>query len=259
MAVAGLAGKVAIVTGGGSGLGREIALEYAERGAAVVVASNVPGENEAVADEAGERALPINLDVSDEAQVAALVDRTLDAFGTVDVLVAAAGLDVRRSPRREDRHLQHVRPDDWRTVIDVNLTGTFLCIRAVLPHMLERGTGSLITLSSGTARSPWKGLAAYASSKAAIETLTEVVALELEGSGVRANAVQPGGRTRTAFFGDTVSEEELARMHDPAVIRGLAAFLASDESIGVTGESLVARDWNRERGLQLCSCPDCAA
>ena len=188
-----------------------------------------------------------------------LVERTLAELGAVDVLVAAAGLDVRRSARREDRHVANATLADWQTVIDVNLTGTFLCIRAVLPHMLERGAGSVVTLSSGTVRQPWRGLAAYASSKAAIETLTSVVALEAAESGVRANAIQPGGLTRTAFFGDTLGEDELARMHDPAVIRGLAAWLASDDSIGVTGQSLVATEWNRERGLRLCSCDACAA
>jgi NAD(P)-dependent dehydrogenase (short-subunit alcohol dehydrogenase family) len=259
MAVGELAGKVAIVTGGGSGLGREIALEYAARGAVVVVASNAPAQNEAVAAKAGSSALAMTVDVRDEDQVINLVDRTLAEFGGVDVLVAAAGLDVRRSPRREDRYVQLATLDDWNTVIAVNLTGTFLCIRGVLPHMLDRGAGSIVTLSSGTARRPWKGLGAYASSKAAIEALTTVVALELAESGVRANAIQPGGLTRTAFFGDSVTGEELARMHDPTVIRGLAVYLASGESVAVTGQSLVATDWNRERGLRLCSCASCSS
>jgi NAD(P)-dependent dehydrogenase (short-subunit alcohol dehydrogenase family) len=257
MALDDLAGKVAIVTGGGSGLGREIALEYAARGAAVVVSSNAPEQDEAVAAETG--GLAVSADVRSEDAVAALVERALGELGAVDVLVAAAGLDVRRSPRREDRHLRHVALEDWQTVIDVNLTGTFLCIRAVLPHMLERGSGSILTLTSGTVRAPWKGLAAYASSKAAIEKLTQVVALETAEAGVRANAIQPGGLTRTAFFGESMSDDELARAHDPAVIRGLAAYLAGDGSAGVTGQSLVATEFNRERGLRLCSCPACAA
>jgi NAD(P)-dependent dehydrogenase (short-subunit alcohol dehydrogenase family) len=259
MAVAELAGKVAIVTGGGSGLGREIALEYAGRDAAVVVASNVPAENEAVAAEAGGGALAVAVDVRDEAQVRNLVACTLAELGGVDVLVAAAGLDVRESPRRDDRHVRHVSLATWETVIGVNLTGTFLSIREVLPHMIERGAGSIVTFTSGTVRSPAPGLAAYASSKAAIETLTEVVALEVGPHGIRANVLQPGGPTRTAFFGDSIPDDGQARFHDPAVIRDCAAYLASEASIGVTGRSLVATEWNRERGLRLCSCPDCAA
>ena len=86
-----------------------------------------------------------------------------------------------------------------------------------------------------------------------------MLALELEPHGARANVLQPGGRTRTAFFGDSTSDEELAQMHDPAVIRGVAAYLASDESAGVTGQSLVATDWNRAHGLRLCPCAACAA
>jgi NAD(P)-dependent dehydrogenase (short-subunit alcohol dehydrogenase family) len=259
MAVADLGGKVAIVTGGGSGLGREIALEYAGRGAAVVVASNVPAENEAVAAEAGGQALAAEVDVRDEGQVRDLVARALAELGRVDVLVAAAGLDVRDSPRREDRHVRNVSLDAWETVIGVNLTGTFLSMREVLPHMIERGAGSIVTFTSGTVRGPRPGLAAYASSKAAIETLTRVVALEVAPHGIRANLLQPGGPTRTAFFGDSIPEEDQARFHDPTVIRDCAAYLASDASIGVTGRSLVATEWNREHGLRLCSCADCAA
>jgi NAD(P)-dependent dehydrogenase (short-subunit alcohol dehydrogenase family) len=258
MAVADLAGKVAIVTGGGSGLGREIVLEYAARGAEVVVASNAPDENEAVAAEAGTGALAIAIDVRDEGHVRSLVARTLDELGRVDVLVTAAGIDVRESPRREDRHVRNVSLATWETVLAVNLTGTFLSIREVLPHMLERRTGSIVTFTSGTVRSPRPGLAAYASSKAAIEALTEVVALEVAPHGVRANVLQPGGPTRTAFFGDSIPEDEQARFHDPAVIRDCAAHLASDASIGVTGRSFVAAEWNREHGLRLCSCAACA-
>lgn len=253
-----LTGKTAIVTGGGSGLGREVALEYAAQGAAVVVASNAREQNEAVVAEAGDRALAVTVDVRSEAEVRTLVERALEALGAVDVLVAAAGLDVRDSRKREDRHLRYVTLEQWRTVIEVNLTGTFLCIREVLPHMIERGGGSIITFTSGTVRNPAPGLAGYVSSKAAIEGLTRVVALEVAQHGIRVNALQPGGPTDTPFFGASVTAEERSRMHRPSVIRACAAYLASDESRDVTGQSLVATDWNRRRGLRLCSCPECA-
>jgi NAD(P)-dependent dehydrogenase (short-subunit alcohol dehydrogenase family) len=254
-----LAGKVAIVTGGGSGLGREVALEYATRGAAVVVASNAARQNVAVAAEAGAPAIAIAVDVRSETEVRALVARTIERFGRIDVLVAAAGLDVRESAAREDRHLTHVTLEQWKTVIGVNLTGTFLCAREVLPHMIERGAGSIVTFTSGTVRDPLPGLAAYVSSKAGIEGLTRVLALEVAKHGIRVNSLQPGGPTNTPFFGISVTPEQRAGMHEPSVIRGCAVYLASDESADVTGKSLVATEWNRERGVRFCSCQACTA
>jgi len=256
-----LAGKVALVTGGGSGLGREIALEYAEQGAAVAVVSANAAENDAVAAEiaaGGGRAVAAAVDVRDEHALEALVAHCSGELGAIDIAVAAAGIDVREATRREDRHVRHVTLEQWQRVIDVNLTGTFLTIRAVLPRMIERGAGSVITFTSGTVASPLPGLGAYVSSKCGIEGLTRVVALEVADAGVRVNSLQPGGRTNTPFFPDWTGDDERAVMHEPRVIRAAATFLASDESRDVTGASLVATEWNRERGLRLCSCPACA-
>ena len=133
-----------------------------------------------------------------------------------------------------------------------------LCIREALPQMIERGAGSIITFTSGTVREPLPGLAGYVSSKSAIEGLMRVVALEVAEHGIRVNALQPGGPTNTPFFGDTLTPEERSRMHEPSVIRACAAYLGSDESQGVTGQSFVATDWNRQQGLRLCSCPTCS-
>jgi 3-oxoacyl-[acyl-carrier protein] reductase len=256
-----LAGKVALVTGGGSGLGREVALEYADQGASVAVASTNAAQNDAVAAEiaaGGGQALAADVDVRDEDALAALVARCAAELGGLDVVVAAAGIDVREARRREDRHARHVTLEQWQRVIDVNLTGTFLTIRAALPSMIERGRGSIVTFTSGTVAAPLPGLAAYVTSKSGIEGLTRVVALEVAQSGIRVNALQPGGRTNTAFFPDWTDAEERAVMHEPRVIRAAATFLASDESRDVTGTSIVATEWNRERGLRLCSCPACA-
>lgn len=256
-----LAGKVALVTGGGSGLGREIALEYAEQGASVAVASTNPAENDAVAAEiaaGGGRALAVDVDVRDEAALGALVARCVGELGALDVVVAAAGIDVREAPRREDRYARYVTLEQWRRVIDVNLTGTFLTIRAALPAMVERGCASIVTFTSGTVAAPLPGLAAYVSSKSGIEGLTRVVALEVAKDGVRVNMLQPGGRTNTPFFPAWTDDGEREAMHEPRVIRAAATFLASDESRDVTGASIVATEWNRERGLHLCGCPACA-
>lgn len=256
----GIAGKVALVTGGGSGLGREIALEYAEQGAFVAVASPSAAENDAVVAEiaqAGGYALGAVVDVRDEAAVDAFAGRCVGELGALDVVAAAAGIDVREARLREDRHARHVTLEQWQRVIDVNLTGTFLTIRAALRPMLERGRGSIITFTSGTVAAPRPGLAAYVSSKSGIEALTRVVALEVAEAGVRVNTLQPGGPTNTPFFPDWTDARERAAMHEPRVIRAAATFLASDESRDVTGTSVVATEWNRERGLRLCSCRSC--
>jgi 3-oxoacyl-[acyl-carrier protein] reductase len=255
-----LAGKAAVVTGGGSGMGREIALEYAAQGACVVVSSNVPERDEEVAlacRDAGGTAIAHPADVRSEADVAALVDRSLSEFGALDVLVAAAGLDVRESRSREDRHLRHLTLEQWSRVIETNLTGTFLSARAALPHMIEAGSGSIVTFSSGTVRFTAPGLSAYVSSKFGIEGLTKVLAQEVHEHGIRVNAIQPGGLTDTDFFPAWVTNEDRAAMHRPSVIRALAVYVASDESHYVTGRSLVAAEWNKERGIALCPCEIC--
>ena len=204
-------------------------------------------------------AIVVSADVRSEADVHSLVGRCVSEFGALDVLVAAAGLDVRESEAREDRYAVNLPLAHWSKVIETNLTGTFLSVREALRHMIPAGSGSIVTFSSGTVRFPRPGLAAYASTKFAIEGLTKVVAQEAREHGVRVNAIQPGGMTDTGFFPEWTTEAERAAMHEPAVIRALAVFVASDESGAVTGESLVATDWNREHGIVLCHCASCTA
>ena len=255
-----LEAKTAVITGGGSGMGREIAVEYAAQGASVVVSSNVPEQDETVAQacrEAGGRAIAVAADVRSETDVRALVEQCLSEFGGLDILVAAAGLDVRESQTREDRYARYLSLEQWSRVIEVNLTGTFLCAREVLPHMIERGSGSIVTFSSGTVRFPIPGVAAYVSSKFGIEGFTKVLAQEVAEHGIRVNAIQPGGTTDTDFFPVWVDDEQRAGMHRPSVIRALAVYVASDESHFVTGRSLVATEWNKERDIMLCPCSIC--
>jgi 3-oxoacyl-[acyl-carrier protein] reductase len=255
-----LNGRAAIVTGGGSGMGREIALEYSEQGLSVIVSSNVPENDEAVAAECratGAAAIAQPADVTDEAAVDTLVARCMAEFGRVDVLVAAAGTDITDVPGPRDRYADRLTAEQWRRVVDVNLTGVFLCVRAVLPHMVEGGGGSIMSFSSGTVRFPPPGLSAYVSTKFALEGFTKVVAQELEEHGIRVNAIQPGGITDTDFLPAWIPAEERLDWHRPSVIRALAAYLAGDESRFVTGRSLIACDWNKERGIVLCPCSLC--
>lgn len=257
-----LTGKVAIVTGGGSGMGREVALEYSSSGAAVVVSSNVREEDEAVAQacrDAGGTALAISADVSEEEAVRTLVARTLRELGRVDVLVAAAGIDIRESRTPTDAFVERTTLEQWQRVLSVNLTGTFLCIREVLRPMLEQGSGSIVGFTSSTVGRAIPGVGAYVATKAGLEGLTHVLALELAGRGVRANTMHPGGPTDTGLFPAWVTDELRAGMHRPRVVRAVAGWLACDESRDVTGQALAAAEFNRERGIDLCPCATCAA
>ncbi|CAB4688911.1 unannotated protein [freshwater metagenome] len=256
-----LAGKVAIVTGGGSGLGRAIALAYAAEGASVVVASVVAAADEGAVSEIealGGNAFAFPADVRNQAELEGLVAAAVGSYGRLDVFVAAAGIDVRRSPVREDRYLGRLEPEDWDTVIATNLTGTFLSARAALPSLAETH-GSFIAFTSGTVRHPAPGLGAYVASKAGIEGMVSVLALEATGDRVRVNLLQPGGVTDTGFFGPEVPTERRAAMHRPSVIGPCAVFLASDASVEVTGASFDAAAWNGEQGIDPCGCPGCAS
>jgi NAD(P)-dependent dehydrogenase (short-subunit alcohol dehydrogenase family) len=206
---------------------------------------------------AGGSAIAATADVRRERDVKALVERCLETFGAPHVLVAAAGVDVRDTSTHESRYTHRLTLEQWQTVIDVNLTGTFLCVREVLPHMIGLGFGSIVTFSSGTVRFPLPGLAPYTSTKFGLEGFTKVLAQEVAEHGVRVNAIQPGGPTDTDFFPTFVDDDRRAQMHRPSVIRGLAVYIASDESRFITGRSLVATEWNKERNLVLCPCTIC--
>ena len=188
-----LTGKVAIVTGGGSGIGREICLEYAARGAAVVVTSNQQDQVEIVAEEAnaaGGRALPMMADVTDDGAVADLVAATVRGFGPPNVLVNAAAVSQAAiAPERKDRAFEALTWDQWDHLLDVNVGGTVRCMLAVLPTMKDQGSGSIINFTSGTVRFPLAGISAYTTSKFAVEGLTKTAAIELEPDGIRVNCL----------------------------------------------------------------------
>lgn len=240
-----LEGKVAIVTGGASGLGRAIALRYASEGAKVVIADL--GDAEPVvaeATKAGGDAVGSLTDIADEAAVRRLIELAVGRFGTVDILVnnAAVASTLKLTP------FEKLTVAEWRHVAEVNMIGTFICIREVAAIMRAKKSGSIINLASGTAFKGTPGMLHYTATKGAIISMTRVLAQELGSSFVRVNAISPGyilteGNLGNKAFLDDQSDKAIQgraikRAGYPADLVGGALFLASDESEFVTGQIL---------------------
>jgi len=189
-------GRVAIVTGSSRGIGRAIAVELAEQGTDVVVAARrepVPGtieETAAMVEERGRRALPVDLDVTDEPAVGSMTEETLRHFGRIDILINNAGTNwsapVADFPRSR-----------WELVLRVNALGPFICSKAVLSHMMERGSGHIVNISSIAAVRPRAETSAYSASKAALEGLSSTLAREAQPHGVCVNALRIEGNIET--------------------------------------------------------------
>lgn len=202
-------GRVVIVTGAAHGIGREIAIQFGANGDRVVVADlNAAGE-QAVADEIGDGAMPFSIDVREKAQVDRLVSETMARFGTIDVLVNNAGI-YPNSPFLE------LEEAEWDAVFDVNLKGMYLLSQAVAKEMISRSVkGRIINLSSGASVSGRAGGAHYCSSKAAINMLTKVMAIELTPLGITVNAIAPGLIE--------VPDADLTREYVDAIVSGIPA------------------------------------
>jgi len=245
-----LEGKVAIITGAGRGIGRAIALAFAEEGADVVVVSRTPAEIEATAAEIQgrkQRALAVPADVSSPQDVTTVLQRTIQEFGTMHILVNSAGVQGPIGPM-VDNDLEH-----WTQTVQTNLIGAFLCCRAVLPIMIRQRWGRIINLSGGGATGPRPNFSAYAVSKAALVRLTETLAEEVRPYDVLVNAIAPGAvKTRmldeVLEAGEQGGAHELAQARkcreeggaDPRIAAELAVFLASDAADGVTGRLISA-------------------
>ncbi len=237
-----LQGMTALITGGGRGIGRAIALDLAAAGADVVAASRTAEQVEAVAEEVarlGCRTLALPTDVSEPAQVEALVDQVCEAFGHIDVFVNAAAI----SPYW--KRLHQMEDEEWRRIMRVNLDGAFAQSRAAGRVMLERGRGSLIHIASIAGRVGLPHIGAYSVSKAGLMSLTRNLALEWAPKGVRVNAVAPGWvkTEMTAWVREQPEIEQhlraqipMGRFAEPEEITGIVRYLASDASSFTTGQ-----------------------
>jgi len=248
-----LPGRAAIVTGGGRGIGRAIALRFVEEGAAVTVAGTGPGPLEATAAEIrsrGGRAHAAVADVADETAVERLVASTLAAFGRLDILVNNAGIAGPTSP------VASLARPDWERTLAINLTGAFLCAKHAWPHLSRSPFGRIINIGSVAGFIGYPLRAPYAASKWGMIGLTRTLALEAGEHGITVNAIAPGSvrgermdaviRSRAQSLGRPYEEVErsyldptaLKRMVEPEEVAATAVFLASDEARSITGETL---------------------
>ena len=244
-----LAGRVALVTGSSSGIGRAIALLFAEHGAGVGLcdlqrASRLDDETpntDTLISQLGGRATFIQADVSVESEVAAVLANVKQNFGRLDVLVNCAGVFIRNK-------VTDVTLAEWERVLAVNLTGYFLTIRAAIPLLELSGFASIVNISSIHGRVGAGAAASYAASKGAIENFTRQVAIDYSRRGIRCNAIAPGTiksamskpfRENPAMLAEYETRTLLPRLGEPLDVAYAALYLASEESSFVTGHSLV--------------------
>ena len=234
-----LEGKVALITGAGKGLGRALVLACAREGARVVINARSEESIRPVAEEvesSGAEALALVADVSESAEVERMVDAAVQRFGRIDVLFNNAGV---LGPRVA---IVEYPEDEWRRVIDANLTGPFLVSKAVIPHMPEGG--SIVNVVSGVSVEGRAAWGAYSVSKFGVEGLTQILSSELEERGIRVNAVDPGGM-RTGMRAAAYPEEDPTTRITPEENTDVFLYLASDESKGVTGQRFKAQEFQR--------------
>jgi len=238
-----LSGRVAIVTGGGTNLGRAMSLALARAGADVALAARRRELIEEVAAEietAGRRSLAVPTDVTDSASVERMVERVLSHFGQVDVLLNNAGIVRGEQPKP----LWNITDDEWRLGIDTNLGGAFYCSRAVAKHMVERRKGKIINVASGFGLRGARNNFMYCCAKGGVIQLTKSLALTFAGDNIRVNAIVPGFflQSDSPMAADAALARQMGafipvgRVGDPRELGPVAVFLASDACPYMTGE-----------------------
>src|ERR671914_459243 len=231
--------KVTLITGASQGLGRALALAFAREGARVAINARSEesiGPVAEVVEDTGAEVLALAADVSKGADVERMISETVERFGGIDVLVNNAGL---LGPRVV---IEEYPEDEWRRVIDANLTGPFLVSRAVVPRMPEGG--SIVNVVSGVSVEGRPEWGAYSVSKFGVEGLTQILASELQERGIRVNAVDPGGM-RTEMRAAAYPDEDPMTRITPEENTDVFVYLASDESKGVTGRRFKAQEFRR--------------
>ena len=237
--------RVAVVTGGGSGMGRAICRRLAAAGHAVAVLDVDGDATERVAKEVeadGGRAIPVAVDVSDRAAVDAAMDEARGAFGPVGILVTSAGIEGFVS-------FLDISVEAWERMLAVNLTGTFHCVQSVVPDMIGAGWGRIVTISSSSAQSGTRRMAHYVASKGGVIAFTKALALDLASNGITVNTIPPGAidtpmmrrpveSGAMASLDQVVARAPLGRLGTPEDIAAACAFLCSEEAGYITGQQI---------------------
>lgn len=233
------ANRVVIVTGGASGIGKEVAVQFAKNGASIVVVDANEAGAKIVADNLQGNAIAVSADVTNQKAVNAMVAEVIRQYGRLDILVHSAGIGLERS-------FLETSLEEWRRILDIDLTGTFLCCQAAAKEMSKQGYGRIVTLSSTAGIRGGTGRAAYGSAKGGVIALTKVMAIELASHGITVNALAPGAietelvaemhspQTRTTYTKAIPAN----RYGTPAEVAVSALFLASESASYITGHVL---------------------